>query len=244
MSGRIAIYMVLIFAFLTFGGLSFIQKFAMQIPSKEISLSDSTFENPLSILKIEEKKSEEFKSEELHEERAVKPHVTQNEMKLIRSCYGIAGIDHSKARTLLFFGASEGTPHIITSRILKSGESENNLEYATMAFSDVHQEMLKKNGVLAIHGTLSEVKASDEKLNEHQFDALIDEATQLCMGEEAFNPSQSREIEKFQNELMNAATAFIQLDTNLEKENSKILVYYELNGIIHTFEWSPASKAI
>ena len=240
MSGRIAVYMILAFAFLTFGGLSFIQKFAVQIPVHEILISESTPDRMLSISQNEEKTFERKDPEVPDSENTLKPHILQEEMKLIQACYGNLGLDHSKSRTILFFGATKGVPHIITSKVIKNSESENDSGYATIDFSDAHQNALRKNGVLAIHGTFPEIKSSDEKLNEHQFDNLIDEATQTCMGEDALNPSQTREVEAFQNEILNSATAFVQLDKNFETENLKIIIYYELNGIIRTFEWSPA----
>lgn len=134
-------------------------------------------------------------------------------------------------RTYIFLSAEEGVPEIITAKVVR-GEHETP-DVSTVSITDANQQTIQEHGIRAEHGTFSQLSELDSARQLSRTQDLWADAAKLCFVEGQFN---DRERDDEIDKLKLQATAYLQLDLELDPATSKIQIFYQVNGFIHQQE--------
>ncbi len=173
-------------------------------------------------------------------------------LQIVKACFGDVyrtvidenGEDQLEKtpKTILFFTTPLGAPEIITAKIIHpSPSSPETYQVSTLEFRDANRLTVDEYHHLFEHGRLDHLREQDRQTGQEKYQHLLQEAAELCTGPHQsvlqFEIDSSRLVE----EIEKSATAYLSAELELKGPESKILVYYKINGEIFQTEFRTQS---
>jgi len=122
------------------------------------------------------------------------------------------------SRTIAFIRGSVGNPEILAARVTN--------------LSDAESVPLKEFGVISEFGNLDDLKSIESVESQNKFEALLNEAADLCLGTYTDIKQYELDFAKFKDEIESGSTTYLSMDIDLKSPDTQVTLYYKLAGQI------------